>query len=54
MGVLGRVKLRHTQTDLPLGMRMPPNMVPKTMQRVMLLKRRGGIYPPAAKVPSFC
>lgn len=33
---------------------MPPNMVPKTMQRVMLLKRRGGIYPPAAKVPSFC
>lgn len=35
-------------------MRMPPSMVPNTMQRVIALKRRGGMYPPAANVPSFC
>lgn len=27
----------------PLGMRMPPTMVPKTMQKVRALKRRGGM-----------
>lgn len=32
---------------------MPPSMVPNTMQRVIILKRRGGMYPPA-NVPSFC
>jgi hypothetical protein len=35
-------------------MRMPPSMVPKTMARVIILKRSGGMYPPAANVPSFC
>src|SRR4029434_2854701 len=55
-----RHRHRQTQTQTqttnttPLGMRPAPSMVPKTMQRVMALKRRGGIYPPAAKVPSFC
>jgi len=52
---LSRIVRTHTHTQhVPLGMRMPPHMVPNTMQRVIILKRRGGMYPPEANVPSFC
>lgn len=38
----------------PFGIMMPPTMVPNTTANVRALNRSGGMYPPAAKVPSFC
>lgn len=49
--IVAPVKPRMVST---LGIMTPPTMVPNTTERVRTLNRSGGMYPPAAKVPSFC